>query len=351
MSDNHDVHGLYSHGIDRRSSDYPNNHNGLTDPAAPHTRDGPAVNGEAKQAPLPLTKGLETLTTEVAFRDHISIIIGPPIVLLCDLVAPNIIYYIWLGSIRGNWWRECHHYVQRGAACPIARPPSYDQYILGYSIIAFGVGEVYVLLARVLRLFREHEECSPLLSRHKWELDATAWVYASALITALIPFIVSTSINKAVPWLFLYAPGFLFAYLELWAIITLFPFKIPVRVDSDPVGTPVRPLVYYAAEDFMAVDAWQGRSFRRKYRARYDSSPMFRRMILELTWFWIIGCSIYLGCLSAIIWNLPFEYAFGSSLGLLFGWLIIWVSLMSIGVKWGLKREAKWVEAMQKMFS
>lgn len=63
----------------------------------------------------------------------------------------------------------------------------------------------------------------------------------------------------------------------------------------------MRPLIYYAAEDFTAVDDLQDREFRIRYTARYDSSKAFRRMVLGLTIWWIFGVCIYLVCLSDII--------------------------------------------------
>lgn len=266
------------------------------------------------------------LTRKVRLRDQISIIIGPPAVLLLDLAAPCMIYYIWLDGARSRWKVDCAPYFNASRPCPIPRPV-YDSHILGTSIVFFGLGELYILLARVYRLVRYHDTYAPLLSARWWQLDATAWIYASALIVGLIPFVVSVSVGQGIFWLFLYAPGFLIAYLEIWAIITLLPFKLPVQVDSDPVASPIQPLVYYAAEDFIAVDGCQGREFRRRYQARYRTSASFRHIMRHLTYFWIVGCTIYLACVSVIIWNLEFELAFGSSLGLLFFWVILWAFL------------------------
>lgn len=278
-----------------------------------------------------------TLETEkltgktVRLRDQISIIIGPPIILLLDLVAPCIIYYVWLNDTRSQWERACGPRESASRTCPIL-PPVYDQWILGLSIMFFGLGELYILVARCYRLIRHHAEYAPLLSVRLWELDATSWIYGSSLLVALVPFVVSSSVRNGIPWLFLYSPTFLVAYLEIWAIITLFAFKLPIRVDSDPAGSRVQPLIYYAAEDFIAVDGCQGREFRRRFRARYQVSASFRRMILHLTLFWIAGCTIYLGCLSAVIWNLQFEFAFGLTLGLLFFWILLWSVLTYIWI-------------------
>ncbi|EDO04501.1 hypothetical protein SS1G_06984 [Sclerotinia sclerotiorum 1980 UF-70] len=127
-----------------------------------------------------------------------------------------------------------------------------------------------------------------------------------------------------IPELYLYSPGFLMSFLGIVMLISLIPFKIPIGINSHARGSPMRPFIYYAAEDFIAVDGLQDREFRVRYNARYDSSPGFRRMFLHLTLWWIAGVLVYLGCLSAVIWSLEFHYAFGLSLGVLFAYLVIW---------------------------
>lgn len=260
------------------------------------------------------------LTTPVPAKDQISIMLGPVMILFCDLVIPCIIYYSWRGSHRQG--------------------PEYDEEILGYAVISFGIGEAYILVVRVYRLIRYKDQCGPLLSRHRWELDATSWIYGSALIAGLIPFVVGSAL--AIPQLYLYSPGIYMAFLGFWALLSLIPFKLPVRVNSDKAGSTMQPLVYYAAEDFFAVDGWLKNEFRVKYRARYANSIMFRKMILEITLWWISGIMVYIGCLSAVIWRLPFSIAFGVSLGVLFSFIIIWAISTYVYIQLALERERTW---------
>ncbi len=96
--------------------------------------------------------------------------------------------------------------------------PMFEDKILGAAVASFGFGELYILIVRVWRLIRYREECAPLLSKHWWELDATSWVYASALICGLVPFVVATNVGpestkRVIPQLYLYAPGIYVAYL------------------------------------------------------------------------------------------------------------------------------------------
>lgn len=266
--------------------------------------------------------------------DHLSITIGPIIIILFDIVVPCIIYYIWFDTNRSQWVSDCRAYE----TCHYPKP-EFNERILGYAIISFGIGELYILIARVCRLLWHPAECAPLLSRSRWELDATSWVYGVAMICALIPFVIGSS--KEIPELYLYSPGILMAFLGTLMLITLIPIKIPIGINSQPRGTRLRPFVYYAAEDFIAVDGLQDREFRVRYNARYVSSKPFRRMLLGQTVWWISGVCVYLGCLSAIIWTLEFHYAFGLSLGVLFAYIIIWAAVSYIWLRIEMERERK----------
>lgn len=250
-------------------------------------------------------------------RDHLSITLGPFMIILFDLIVPCAIYYTWFNTHRSKWKDHC---PPESISC--YTEPNFNKHILGYAIICFGLGELYILIVRVCRLLWHSNDCAPLLSRSRWELDATSWVYGVALICPLIPFVISSS--KEIPNLYIYSPGFLMSFLGILMLVTLIPFKIPVGIDSQVKGTPLRPFISYAAEDFIAVDGLQDREFRVRFNERYAYSKAFRRMFYVLTIWWIFGVCFYLGCLSAIVWTLEFHYAFGLSLGVLFAWIIIW---------------------------
>ncbi|KAM3423440.1 hypothetical protein BST61_g871 [Cercospora zeina] len=251
---------------------------------------------------------------------HLGITLGLPMVLLFDLVVPCIAYYVWYDNHGPN--------------------PKYDRGILGGAVACFGFGELWILLARVWRLFFRREECAPLLSRSRWELDATSWVYGVAVLIAVPPFVIGA--EKEIPELYLYSPCFIFGFLAiLMFITTLFPFKLPIGINSQERGTRIRPFIFYAAEDFIAVDGLQDREFRVRYNERYEHNAMFRRFFFWLTLFWFFGCLVYIGCASAIIWTLEFNHAFGLVFGILFSWVGLWAFITWRWVKWEMRRERK----------
>jgi hypothetical protein len=270
--------------------------------------------------------------------EHLGITLGLPMILLFDLIVPCVIYYTWYDTQKWNWKKQCREdYPDQ--KCPVQQP-EFDKAILGYAIISFGFGELWILIARVWRLFLHPEECAPLLSRNRWELDATCWVYAVAMLMALIPFVVGSSLE--IPKLYLYSPSFIMGFLgTLMAITICVPFKIPIGINSHARGSKLRPFIYYAAEDFIAVDGLQDREFRVRYNERYETNKMFRRFFVYLTLWWILGVCVYIGCVSVVIWTLEFHYAFGLSFGVLFSYIAIWASVTAVWTRLEMKREHK----------
>lgn len=269
-------------------------------------------------------------------RQHLGLTLGLPMVILFDLVVPCIVYYVWYIHTGRQWRRQCER-DHPDETCPTPRP-QYNSDILGYAIICFGFGELWILGARVHRLFFHQEECAPLLSRSKYELDATSWVYGVAVLLALIPFVIGAEME--LPTLYLYAPAFIMVFLMILMIITtLIPIKLPIGINSQARGSRIRPFIYYAAEDFVAVDGLQDREFRVRYNDRYETNRMFRRFFLYLTLWWILGIIVYIGCLSAVIWNCEFHVAFGLSFGVLFSYIVVWAGTTFLWVNWEMKRE------------
>jgi len=182
--------------------------------------------------------------------EHLSTTLGPPMIILFDIVVPCTIYYVWYDIHRVQWEDNCRTYTARRAACPITKL-EFDDHILGYAVTSFGVGELYILIARVVRLLRHRDQCAPLLSRSKWELDATSWVYGVAMIMALIPFVISST--KEIPQLYLYSPGFLMAFLGIMMLVTLVPVKTPIVINSHARGTQLRPFICVYSRNFFLM--------------------------------------------------------------------------------------------------
>ncbi|KIW05111.1 uncharacterized protein PV09_03667 [Verruconis gallopava] len=306
------------------------------------------ITARSTMAPaLPPLKRKETKLAQKKAHpwQHLGITLGLPMIVLFDVVVPIIIYYTWYNNRKSAWQDDCRRLYSNQQPCPLDRP-QFDQSILGSAIASFGVGELWILIARVWRLFVHPEQCAPLLSRSRWELDATSWVYLVAMVLALIPFVVGSSL--VIPHLYLYGPSFIMGFLGLLMLFTLdVPINIPIGINSQPRGTKIRPFIYYAAEDFIAVDGLQDREFRVRYNERYESNKMFRKFFVNLTLWWLLGVCVYIGAVSAVIWTLPFHYAFGLSLGVLFAYIAIWATVTAVWTNIEMQREHKAYEANQ----
>ncbi|KJX98362.1 hypothetical protein TI39_contig415g00004 [Zymoseptoria brevis] len=307
-----------------------------------HTR---AAHSQATTVGLSSRRSLPSLRrreTKLAQKEahpwqHLGITLGGPMIILFDLVVPCIVYYSWYDAHLRSRNRRCRNEHPNEDPCPIPRL-QYNSDILGYAIICFGFGELWILLSRVHRLYYHRDECAPLLSRHRWELDATSWVYAVAMILALIPFVIGSELE--LQHLYLYSPCFIMGFLGLLMFVTTcFSFTLPIGINSQARGTKLRPFIYYAAEDFIAVDGMQDREFRVRYNERYETNRQFRRFFVVLTIWWMCGVVIYIGCVSAVIWKCEFHTAFGLSLGVLFSYIAIWAGTSAIMVHYEMKRE------------
>ena len=92
----------------------------------------------------------------------------------------------------------------------------------------------------------------------------------------------------------------------------------------------------------MAVDAGQGKKWREELRARWEASPVFRRLIWDVNMWWAVGGVVFIGALAGVTWGLPFNVAYGLSFGLLFIWMGIWALATWIWVRRGLRKEREW---------
>jgi len=121
-----------------------------------------------REAPTPALPAYEKLAQRNPKpTEHLSITLGPPMIILFDIVVPCIIYYVWYDIHRSQWEDDCRTYTARRATCPIEKP-EFDDHILGYAVASFGIGELYILIARVARLLRYRDQCAPLLCKC-WE--------------------------------------------------------------------------------------------------------------------------------------------------------------------------------------
>jgi hypothetical protein len=217
---------------------------------------------------------------------------------------------------------------------------------LGISCASLGLGELLELPLRGYRLYKHGHEYAPLGQdpTAKWAFDFLFWWYLLATVIGIVPYVLSTSLDEPILWLFLFTPGFLAGFAVLTAAVSLVPFRLPFRVSSDARGERCKPFTYYVIEDFIAVDAGQGRVYREELMARWNASPVFRTLLWEVNLWWVVGGIVFTGALAGITWGCEFNVAYGLSFGVLFIWIGVWSAATWWWVKVRLRKEREWFE-------
>jgi len=132
--------------------------------------------------------------------------------------------------------------------------------------------------------------------------------------------------------------GFLFCGS---AILTQLGVKLPFNMSSTPKGTPWRPALVAFIEDAGSIEGRGGQQYRENVLKRYEASPIFRHMVLVLTWFWGIGLLTVATIATALIMTLSLDKGFGVGWGLPWVWAAVWIFLTMAYVKKELRREGE----------
>jgi hypothetical protein len=87
-------------------------------------------------------------------------------------------------------------------------------------------------------------------------------------------------------------------------------YKAPFRISSTPKGAAMPTALYVLIEDVVAVDGAGGQMYRYALRTRYLSSPYFRRMLVQMNYFWAGGSLIWAAAITAMVFTTPQDAAF-----------------------------------------
>jgi hypothetical protein len=132
--------------------------------------------------------------------------------------------------------------------------------------------------------------------------------------------------------------GFLFL---LTAFLSKYRYRLPFPMSSTPKGSIWRPALVTILEDAGAIEGRGELAFRQAVMRRYETSPLFRQMIMRLTWAWGFGFVVIATVSTILIMALEENIAFGVGWGLPY----VWVALYSLGtvvfVKRSLREERK----------
>lgn len=208
-----------------------------------------------------------------------------------------------------------------------------------------GIFTIIAIIERIWKLIKPSPKFRPLKSP-RYGLDVFQWGYFAALIiiSALISSTLLRNSNDHEGHEFqirlLSLPAsvlmyFLATLTLLSLILNRLAVKLPFRFGSVDAGNLVRPAIYYIVEDVVAVDGNGGTEYREAFTGRYESSPIFQRMIWTLSMLWCLAFFALAAWFTFLVFTLPVVavYAVGWAgpfplTGLLAVWTIFYVRTM-----------------------
>lgn len=217
-------------------------------------------------------------------------------------------------------------------------------------------GPTYVEFAvRSWRLISKERFFRPMGASSRWSFDISHWFFVITITTTTTLLIVGSAPHEV--WLRVLSmpgPGLLLSFcgcvmlLTFWALAG---WKAPFRISSTAKGEKVHPGVYYIVEDIVAVNAGGGLPFREGMAARYEASPIFRKMIRDQSLFWSVpGVLVAIGCTVAICdHNVPHAVAYAVGWGIPFIWMGIWTVITIPWVRREMHKETVTWEATCKL--
>lgn len=119
------------------------------------------------------------------------------------------------------------------------------------------------------------------------------------------------------------------------------------RLSSHPIGEIVPPLTFCIMEDICGCDGGGGKVYRTAALARFNASPRFRRMLVQMLWAWSLTAVALGAILNVVIWipqiSQEVVYALGWSVPSVWGGIGAYLT-----IKWGQRciriEKEKWAE-------
>lgn len=113
-----------------------------------------------------------------------------------------------------------------------------------------------------------------------------------------------------------------------------FQWRLPFRLSSHVKGDICPPLTFCIMEDITSCDGGGGKKYRQAALERYNASPRFRRMLVQMLWTWALSAVLLGAILLLLIWlpqiDQEIGYALGWSVPSVWGAIGAWLT-----IRWG----------------
>jgi hypothetical protein len=194
----------------------------------------------------------------------------------------------------------------------------------------FGFITGYEYTARAFLLLLPRDEFRPLNGcKRFWDFDTTQWILVApySVMTGVLigfsiprePLVRGLALPMALGMIILGSFFILsgYAHYKGWKLRYF-------RLSSHAKGAVCPPLTFCIMEDVVAVDGGGGNTYRRAALKRYESSPRFRKMLIQILWFWAIPAVILGIVLIILIYTVRKEVAYGLGWGVPALWAALW---------------------------
>ncbi|KAL4931984.1 uncharacterized protein BDV17DRAFT_301537 [Aspergillus undulatus] len=210
---------------------------------------------------------------------------------------------------------------------------------LVFTIVTISLGgiSVFEYFYRLYNLFRKDSRTRPLNARKSWINFTIVWlILAVELITGTVPEEPYVRLVAMVLPTVMFYFGAVYLTLD---ILRACGFRAPFRISSTPKGAVMPVALYVMIEDVVAVDGAGGQMYRYALRTRYLSSPYFRRMLVQMNFFWAGGAIIWAAAITAMVFTTPQDAAFAIGWCAPFVWAGLWTLITIPWVQSDLRRE------------
>lgn len=190
---------------------------------------------------------------------------------------------------------------------------------------------------RGLRLAWKNSDYMPLNQTNRWHFDSTHLILGKPyfVMTALMigfsipepPLIRGLSIIMPV--------GIIMVIVYMMYTGIAYHLNWPLkwhRLSSHVIGDRTPPLTFCILEDITGCDGGGGSAFRKAALARYNASPRFRRMLVQMLWGWCISGLVVNIPLIILAWTINEEVAYAIGWGVPAVWGMVGAF---ITIKWG----------------
>lgn len=131
----------------------------------------------------------------------------------------------------------------------------------------------------------------------------------------------------------------IFVFIFLLDMACFMHLRAPFRISSIAKGEFIRPGLYTILEDVLAVDFNLGYNFRTTFNARWAASPVFRRLLSQLSIFWSLPGLLVSAICIVVIFTTGDDTGFAVGWGLPYLWIVVWAAITRIVIGRGLDKE------------